>query len=63
MPYERITYQADQLLVVLIDRDNPTATVYYQYDDREERPTQYQTADMPTDDQAAAGMVNAWIAS
>ena len=62
MPHQKIICAADPLLAVYIDRENPAALVVYEYDDRGEQPTQYQTADMPMDDQAAASMVNDWLA-
>jgi hypothetical protein len=61
MTYESIRLDADPLLVVHIDRSRATAPVTYTYDDREEQPTQYQTADMPMDDQRAAQMVAEWL--
>lgn len=61
MSYTAITYSGDQLLTVFIDRADSKAQVYYTYDGGEEQGTQYQTADMPSDDQAAARLVNAWI--
>jgi hypothetical protein len=63
--YTAIVYDADPLLTVYIDRSQPTAGVRYVYDDQydggTERPTPYQTADMPMNDQKAAEMVNAWL--
>lgn len=61
MSHTAIVYAADPLLTVYIDRMNPGATVYYQYDEGEEQNCAYETADMPMDDQAAAKMVNDWI--
>ena len=61
MTYQAIVCVQDDLLVVFIDRDDATAQVTYQYDDRDEQPTPFRTADMPMDDQAAAAMVNDWI--
>jgi hypothetical protein len=61
MTFYAITYAADPLLVVYIDRSRPEALVRYTYDDGEEQLTQYQTADMPMDDQRAAEMVNTWL--
>ena len=56
-----ITCTSDDLLTVYIDRDDPTATVTYCYDDGEVQNTPFQTADMPMDDEIAAEWVNDWI--
>ena len=61
MTIDAITYASDPLLVVHIDRSRATAPVTYTYDDREDQPTPYQTADMPMDDQRAAEMINTWL--
>lgn len=61
MAYQAITYRADELLTVYVDREHATARVTYNYDDRGEQSTPFQTADLPADDQAAAEMVNDWI--
>lgn len=60
--YAAITYEADPLLTVFIDGENRAAGVFFRYDDDEaDRPTVFQTADMPMDDQAAARRVNDWL--
>lgn len=62
MAYKRIIYAPDPLLIVLIDSDSMgTGTVFYDYDDRGEKHTPFQTADMPMDEQKAAAKVNEWL--
>jgi len=57
MAIELITNDADDLLSVYIDRSNPAAPVFFSWDDGNDQPTPFQTADMPTDDTQAWLMV------
>ena len=63
--HKAIPCASDPLLIVYIDRGDPTAGVYYTYGDECDEPadqtTMFQTADMPALDKAAAEKVNCWI--
>ena len=60
---DRIVYAQDSNLIVYINREQASAPVRFEYlafDDAPMQATPYQTADMPTDDQEAAAMVNTY---
>jgi hypothetical protein len=61
--YEKLTNKADDLLTVYANREDPTAGVFYRYDDGEEQNTPFQTADLPDSDEAAWHMVNGYVES
>jgi len=63
MAYQNITCKSDSDLVVMIDWDDPTARVWFDYSDCGEQGTPYQTADMPADAQEAAEIINAYAES
>ena len=65
MPYRAITSEADKHLTVYVDRSSPSATVYYTYgpseDELDDQSTEFQTADLPADDERAWLMVERWV--
>lgn len=63
--YTDITYDADPMLTVHIDRSQASAPVRYSYEANESdhEATPFQSADMPWNDQEAAKKVGEWLAT